>query len=404
MLPEFLPDEIAALLVMSTLMASHPTDAPACLSPEPIGVELVWTVTHESGGITSVGAAAVAPDGGVVATDPLGFAIVAVDPSGTVGWRAGRRGDGPGEFGAMMGAVLLRPGTPSGSGSTEVVAMDQSPPRAHTFEFATGGHLRTESFLSLPALQPPWVARGPSAILDDGSVLIVPSAPASYLVDPGIRQSVLHWNRQTGTIDTVASVPTGRWQLAVRRPGDLMSFRTQRFGDGKLLGVGVAGDVVVVSQEEVGSARNLRATWFDRSGLRSARECLLPVERLSGEEVAAEIDDIERSWNRGGSPAARSDIRSALHVPERVPLVDRLQVAQDGTVWLRRWATREGREGPVTYLRVRPDSSALTSLTLPPYASVLASRDDLIVVRELSPLGEQMLSLYRVVKRSGDPR
>lgn len=304
----------------------------------------------------------------------------------------------------MLGPVLLRPEALSESGSAEVVTIEQSPPRSHAFDLTTGRHVRTETFLDAPGLQPPWAPRGPSAILDDGSVLIVPGAPASYLVDPGIGQSVLHWSRRTGTIDTIATIPTARWQLAVRRPGGLMSFRTQRFGDGQLFGVGVAGDVVVVSQDDVGGARNLHATWFDRSGLRSTRECPLPVERLSREEVAAEIDDIEGSWSRGGSPAARSEIRSALHVPERVPLVDRLHVAQDGTAWLRRWATREGREEPVTYLRVRPDSSAPASLTLPPRASVLASRDDLIVVREVSSLGEHTLSLHRVVNRPGIAR
>lgn len=396
-----------AVPVMAVASAMLPSNVSAqCLNPEPIRVERVWTLTHESGGITSLGAAVVAPDGGVVASDPLGFAIVAVDPSGSVRWRAGRRGDGPGEFGAMLGPVLLRPGAPSESGSVEVVAIEQSPPRSHAFDLTTGRHVRTDAFLSVPGLQPPWALRGPSAILDDGSVLIVPGAPVTHLMDPGIGQSVLHWNRRTGTIDTIVTVPTARWHLAVRRPGDVMSFRTQRFGDGQLLGVGEAGDVVVVRQEAVGGARNLHAAWFDRSGLRSVRECLVPVERLSRGEVTAEIEDIERSWNRGGSPAARSDIRSALHIPELVPLVDRLHVAQDGTLWLRRWATREGREGPVTYLRVRRDSSALASLTLPPYTSVLASRDDLIVVREVSALGEHALSLYRVVNRpgsAGDP-
>lgn len=50
----------------------------------------------------------------------------------------------------------LRPGAPSESGSVEVVAIEQSPPRSHAFDLTTGRHVRTEAFLSVPGLQPPW--------------------------------------------------------------------------------------------------------------------------------------------------------------------------------------------------------------------------------------------------------
>lgn len=284
-------------------------------------------------------------DGGLVAGDEGAAEIRAFDPDGRLRWRAGRRGDGPGEF--RLIASL-------GAGPADSIWVFDFGLRRFTILDAAGTPLRTLD--AGPAIS----AASAVGRLPDGSFVLREtwgSAGDEGVRTAGMRRdpaAIVRLAADGAALDTVALYPGREVWISVEGGRGVMN--APLFA--RTTAVALAGPTIIVG-DQAGFAIDMLSA--DGGKLRSARiEGLdLAIDRNA---VARAADALLEQLPRA-ERAARRRMLEALPQPPTRPAFGRIVVSAAGEIWVSEH-TPPPLE-PVDWYVLDPDGRWLGNVTVP---------------------------------------
>jgi hypothetical protein len=313
------------------------------IEPEPI-VDLGGDASGPAAIFERVAGVVLLEDGGVVAGDEGAGAVRAWDPSGVLRWRAGRAGDGPGEF-RLIGGL--------GAGPSDSLWVWDFGSRRFTVLDGAGTPART---LAVDASISAAAAVGRLA---DGTFIlremwgrpVAPAASTGLQRDPAAVVAVAADGER---FDTVAVRPGREVRVTVEDGRGVMS--TPLFS--RNTAVAAAGDRVIVGDPaeyalDVLSRDGARRLSFRVSGLD-----LTIDSHLIGRTVDALLESLPRPER-----AARRAFLESLPVPPSRPAFGRILVAATGEVWVADFAAPPA--DPLAWRVFAPDGRWLATVAVP---------------------------------------
>jgi hypothetical protein len=279
--------------------------------------------------------------------------VVALDPGGPVLWRAGREGEGPGEF-QVMGGV-------QGWTGDTLVILDGVRPRA-SFLTSSGEFSRVAS--AVPEVpEPEWpvallVPARPIGVAPDGRILFEGPTRVPREGSPGLR-------RGRTPLTLVPPSPDGSGpEVVADLPGiRAYELRTPQVFAAILAPMSVTSPLAV-SREGIAWARAdaFQVILFDFGGrgLRvfSVDEGLDPV---TPELRADYLEEAWRPWFQVDGP---------VPFPSHVPAFDRVFLSWEGDVWARRFHWGERAQ---VWARFSAEGGGLDVYRLPTGVTVMAA-------------------------------
>ena len=354
----------------------------------PIGASHDFTyITH----------AALGPNGEVAVAQPRDGTVQLfhlADPSRPV-VSAGRRGEGPGEFGSVGQVGWI---------GTQLWVTDGSRPRAEFFD-PRGRVIGSRAFdrPSSSARNTRFFA--PTAMLRDSVALFVPSATAGPVaLAPGAADAVvpilLHQPRQN-RYDTLAQIrPVRSVMVLVGDRGASVS--SQPLVGTDFVRTGVDGQrILLVLQSsptvpdgrvrvEVRTARGELVFGSDL-GLRGQEVTSREWDALFARYVASNTGD---TWST--SALATAGLHAALHRPRYLPVMADAVLGQDGTIWLQKYGER-GKDAE--WLVLSPAGAVQGSVVLPAATRVLDVTADRVIASSRDADDVETLFWARVIDR-----
>lgn len=259
-------------------------------------------------------------DGRIIVADGGTRELRFYDRTGRLAGRAGREGEGPGEF-RNLGSIRRL-------ADDSILAWDPRLRRMSIFD-ATGRFARSASLANPPGGN----SLSPIAVLADGTLLARPGFTFSAQTTTGLHQDTLQYFRFR--TDGSLMGPVGRF------PGAQMYVYSE--GGHSMAGPHVFGRSPVLSPDGMGFIFGAGATWeLERHaadgrllGLIRRRE---PPRRLAAEDIAR----LKREW-LADQPSAEQRAfferyLAAMPIPERLPAYRALRVAANGAIWVHRYA------------------------------------------------------------------
>lgn len=314
------------------------------------------------------------PDGSLAIANSGSFEILFVDEEKGLIRRFGRKGAGPGEFGAVSNLGLTTDG--------KVWVYDRLRGRLTQI----GPH---SADVSIRSLQPPDAITSLEPLLVDwgGPVLAIRGELRTFRLSGEIRDTVplLVFGSDGSTIDTIGLWPGLEKAFAEIRDGAIQV----QIGFGRDLGHAANAGTAVI-----GSTDSLALSLFDVQGdlimKVVGRGPLLPIS-----EAAAERWRQERTASRGDLPGLVEAYES-VRVSETYPAFSGLAVDEIGRVWIGEYPRGEAAQ---TWRIVDRDGST-TVLQIPYDGTVLAVREDRIAVLVKDDLDEESVVVYELVGRN----
>jgi hypothetical protein len=331
-----------------------------------LGPPVIIGEDHE---FTYVTQAALGPNGLLAVAQPGDHTVLLFDlakPARPVA-SAGRRGEGPGEFGSVGQVGWIGP---------QLWVTDGSRPRAEFFD-PRGRVIGSQVFdrPSSPARNTRFFA--PTAMLRDSVALFVPSAIAGPVaLPPGAAEAVvpilLHQPRQN-RYDTLAQIrPVRSVMVLVGDRGASVS--SQPLVGTDFVRTGVDGQRILLVLQSSPTVPDGRV----RVEVRTATGSLIFGSDLGlrGKEVTSrEWDALFARYvasNRGETWSTRAlataGLRAALHRPRYMPVIADAVLGQDGTIWLRKHSDR-GKDAE--WLVLSPAGAVQGSVVLPAATRIL---------------------------------
>lgn len=331
---------------------------------------------------SSAGAAAMDASG----TSIVGFSadgtVLALDPRGTVKWRFGRRGEGPGEFGSI--------GSISVVGDTVFVA---DPAQQRMVKLSQDGELLGTTRLQLPGFGIPYRLAGGDFAFS--------AYPAAAAIVPGYELLTLRINSVGVALDTLARVGLETFQISVSH-GSQMSFTAHPLPGDPIVRVAPTGELLV-RVERRGSADGVSPSiatleWIDLEGSVTAERHVhfAPVKLTASVRdsllagVRSALAPIAEMQNAGVAQA---------RLPEFLPPVTGVLVGGRGEVWLREASIGADTAG---WVAVTAESGVRGRLRLPGSSRLLASNGCWILVAQPDSLDVESITLGSVCRESGE--
>ena len=266
--------------------------------------------------------------------------------TGEMLWKAGRRGDGPGEFGDLRG-VVIRGG--------ELWAYQTLPLPIHVFSMA-GDYQRSVQV-------PRWSGAGLVGVFDDGTVVAMgrPTGSSESLVFSQVSPIVAFRN---GASDTVAVLPTFRLVNTSLGP--------EWQGLGPVLSVAASADHIYA-----GFGDSWDISVWDRSSrlVRRIRRDWAPLPITASQREAYGRSLAEAGGEDPAMAAAYRQLAEEMIYPEAHPAFDRLLVDTSERLWARGPQTEPPWNEAVDYAPVPrypmewdvfgPDGAWLSTVTTP---------------------------------------
>lgn len=293
------------------------------------------------------------PDGGVYIADAGNHRVVALNPDGSLEWRVGQEGEGPGEFEGLERLQDWKADT--------IVALDEARNTA-SFWTTDGRLVRTVTAHVPPPegksdylLVRPGALRG---VLPDGRLFVHGPTAAKRVGESGLRRmkTAITLFAESGTVTRPFSLP-GPLLYELSDPGRLPA----------VLAPMSAGTPVSVA----GFALNQDFVWarpdsfeivlMDASG---RAERIVRVRRSRTPVTSRIRSDYLEDW----SPWFPVD--EDIPFPSRVPAFDRVFVTSEGSVWSRRFDRHENGE---EWIRYDAASDSLDRFHFPPRISVMTA-------------------------------
>ena len=316
--------------------------------------------------------AAVLLDGGGVALGNSGaYEVLLLADDGSVDSRAGRRGEGPGEFEEIT--AMIR--SPDG-----FLVYDARLGRMNEFtesgDFATSWSFGSgRSFMDLKPL-----ARG-----TEGETLSVVGESRIFYPD-GVRRDttpLLMFRQPEGDPDTLALLPAAEW-----------SYHSIPGGGGIRFEVGFGRDVVAFGREDrvvVGETESLDLSVYRTDGTRT--------RRIRGDGGGAEVSADEVSAWRAEELAKRAELPPEfVAVVEKVPHNETFPALETAVLGPGEmvWIGLHARPGDETraWLVIGPDGQARGRMDLPAAARVLAVGADRFVLVRRDELEVEDVRVY----------
>lgn len=295
--------------------------------------------------------------------------VLRIEPSGTVSWRSGGPGEGPGEFSAMGRLQAWEGDT--------LIAVDPALRRA-TFLSESGALARVLSGAwESPAPETPVVFSVPGQVIGvarTGELVLLGPTHARRMGEPGLRQARTHLtvispSRGESRSETLANLP-GLWAYELRNPQALPA----------ILAPMSAGTPVAIFADVFAWARTdaFDVVVFDRGGrVHQVFSVDEPLDAVTS-ELRANYMDTWQPW---------FPVDESVPFPSHVPAFDRVFFSRQGDMWVRRFHWGEDVE---QWARFSEDGQALDLFRFPPRVQIMAatrshafgvSRDEMDVER-----------------------
>lgn len=315
-------DSMGVTIVRST--APLWEDESSRLGEAPV-LELVSDESSPETVLFQVTGVALLPDGRIVVANRGDASVRLYDASGRVEWRAGREGDGPGEFRDLRG-VVLREG--------ELWAYQTLPLPIHVFGL-DGSYRRS---VDTPHWSGPWL----KGILSDGSIVAITRAAGSS-GEPVFTQYAGVVLFKDDVVDTLAALPF------TRRVNTSLGPEWQ--GLGPSLSVAASAERIFA-----GFSETLDIHVWDESGrlIQRIRRAWDPVEVSVSDQDAYTESLIEQGEGRPAVEAAYRQLAEEMIYPEAHPAHDRLLAAANGELWVQRPQIEPPWSEAIDYNPVRP--------------------------------------------------
>jgi len=325
--------------------------------------------------------------------------IYAFAPNGRLRWRAGRSGEGPGEF---------RQPRALGLGQRYVWVADVRLRRFTTLD-RNGQNVGNPIVLpssTMPALR----ESQPLALGPERNVLVTAVAGSdANAMEFGLRILLLHARLPNGRVDTLAVIPRGSSQLqariSVNGSAGTIHFAQPFTDDPVFQNAKDGSSVVIVDQRAEGLeiVPTFRVTKLSAEGdTLFSRQIPYDRERLTDQQFDNALLEVARlpSTARRGITVNMNDLRSGAYRPVNLPPVKFVTVASDGTIWLHRQTSARVSK----YLVLRSDGLPVATATVPLNERVVESNGSTVWTVPLSPAEEQILSSYRIERpKEGKP-
>ena len=380
---------VALFLTTTASPTVHAQSAPLRLgSPVTIGAD------HE---FTYVTQAALGPNGLLAVAQPSDHTVLLFDLAKPVRpvASAGRRGEGPGEFGSVHQIGWI---------GSQLWVTDGSRPRAEFFD-PRGRVIGSRAFdrPSSPARNTRFFA--PTAVLRDSVALFVPAAIVGPVaLPPGAADAVvpilLHQPRQN-RYDTLAQIRPLRSVMVLA--GDRSAtVSSQPFIGNDVVRTGADGQrilLVLQSSPAVPDGRvrvevrtHTGALVFGSDiGLRGKELRSRAWDALFARYVASNTGE---TWST--SALATAGLRAALHRPRYLPVMADAVLGQDGTNWLQKYGER-GKDAE--WLVLSPAGAVQGTIVLPAATRVLDVTADRVVAASRDADDVETLFWARVIDR-----
>ncbi|MEO5798920.1 MAG: hypothetical protein ABIZ70_09160 [Gemmatimonadales bacterium] len=318
---------------------------------------------------TRIARGAIGPDGRIAISQPNDSKILIFDmknpaqPSGT----AGRKGEGPGEFGYLGDIGWI--------GST-LWATDGNRARVEFFDGA--GRVRGSKLFETPGSALRGVRyNGPSALLRDTSTVYFPSLMIGPLgVPPAMVDAAIPFllaRAGARAFDTLALIRPFRSVLMLN--GDRGNpVATQPLTADDFLRVGMDGQriLLVLQTGPAVVEGHVQVRVLAASGRQIFETDLgLKGRELTGSGWDSVLTRLVKAfakdtWSSEGT--ARSELEKAIYRPRFLPLIAAAVMGRDGTVWLRKDL---GRRADAEWLVLTPDGRTAGSVRLPASTRIL---------------------------------
>lgn len=312
-------------------------------------------------------------DGAVAVLNGLPPEIRAFDSGGRLLWKLGRSGSGPGEFSAPASVERLHGDT--------LVVYDPALQR-FTLISPEGRMVRTVSPTSQVFDFGGFVSEDRVASSRGTLQLVVGRIPHGFQEEsPRLIEIV---NLVSGTRDTVTTA----------RGDELYVAASNREGSGQNIAQ-FRVPFTVSSQVAVGNARvHVLDPYQGTISSYSERGRLERIVRISGAQRRIEQVHRERVVDElvGRHPDRAAEIRAAhagMSFPELMPVYDRLLVANDGVLWLRRYDPFEGAEA--SWVVLDSEGWAIGEVHLSSSIEVLYVRGDTLTGLQLDEVGVEYI-------------
>lgn len=281
--------------------------------------------------------------------------ILAVDDEGSVLWRAGGEGMGPGEFQSLARLGRWRGDT--------LVALDPAQNRA-SFWTGEGKFLRTSTATpGGPSPSPDLAFFKPGeliGVLQDGSLVFRGPETASRLGEPGLRRvrtplTIVH---PDGTSRAPVELP-GPWMYELAKAGPLPA----------LLAPMTAGTPLAIRGDDFAWARTdkYEVVVFDVEG---HVKRILRIDKELQRLTAAERSRYSDNWSPWFS------VDEPIPFPsDEVPSLDRIFFSAENELWARRynWGGAPSLEGPEEWIRLDTVTGRIDGFRFPDHVRVLAA-------------------------------
>jgi len=343
----------------------------------------IGSVNDPEQSLTWVSQVLIGPNGRLFVAQPQDQRIRVFDQNGKLERTIGRRGQGPGEFGAVS-AIGFRHDT--------LYVADNSTRRLSYF-LADGTFLESRQ-VATPMIgsAPPeiYFPTVPQLLLSDGTALVKPEVPVALMASGTGKVPYLHVDREGQVIDTVSweALPLATFEI---RSGGTSFYAAKPFPETPLFHLLADGSGLIVVERASNHARapdQFRVVKIGVSGdtVFSRAYPFEPV-RLSSSASSSALDRIEARLARRPNPPSRREIEQTLRrlnlIPEYAVPVDAVASASDGSIWLKRESDGSGTN---LWQILTPEGTLEGTVRLPGSQSVLAVTGRMLVTLELDSL------------------
>lgn len=360
----------------------HQIDKSSWEAAEPIELSSAPLVTlggqggEEEEVLFRVAGGGVLADGRVVVLNAGAHELRLYERDGTLSWRQGREGEGPGEY-VEPGALFVLPGD-------SLVVWDARLARV-TVVAPDGDVVRNVTLPGRPS------ATEVVGVLSDGSLIVFRQRFAEE-VGGGSQQYYGHYSRYSTSGDSLDALGIFPWRRLVTQPPS---------SEGEMQAVSAGPPVfdaptrvaATASGLWVGTTKKTELIWLNRTGERERVVRWVGGDRAVTEAVKqAYFDDLEERLGREISGSAIENRPFADSLPSHGRLVSRA----DGGVWMEEFVPPGTNAG--NHWRVLDASGELEGrVRLPPSAEVLWASGDEVLLLEEDELGIEYVRLYEIV-------
>ncbi len=340
----------AATLVID----SFPDDLPVWLIGEPADLRIGSVDGAGPDAFGRIGGIVTTSDGDLVLLDFRDSELKSFGRDGDFRWRAGGRGEGPGEFMIIAGLMRL-------PGDT-IAVLDRVPPRAQLFA-PDGAFIRTISRRSDDA-----ESRGETeffGVLDDGTIAATVSSRQGSIIKRDYRRlidglvivgmdgAVLHSGPkffQEPLFSEIVSVDQGGKTIramVMRPPGIAHGATYAARGSRVAVGVQSSGEILLYDQTLAPVLRVLLPT----RGVAVDKDRYLAHVAATSEETSAASEKLPF-------------VEAAARLPTNFPAFNRLRLDGVGRIWVEEYVPPYETRVPIWWI-LGPDGNVLARTTMP---------------------------------------